>query len=225
MSTLAQLSGTAQIAYYDRHFRTHAMKLLPGDYQVAAAGTMLVTVLGSCVAACLRDTRLAIGGMNHFMLPEGSDPSGPVSESARYGAYAMEILVNDLLKHGASRKHLEAKVFGGGTVIEVPTDRRSGPAAMQTASAASDGAATVWRNVGERNAAFVLDFLKSEGIRVAARDLLDVHPRKVYYFPGTGRTLVKKLRSLHNDTIMQREREYRARLLAERVEGNVELFG
>src|SRR5581483_6663279 len=158
-------------------------------------------------------------------LPEGSDPSGLASESARYGAYAMEILVNDLLKHGASRRHLEAKVFGGGTVIELPvekgTKRRAPPAQRCT----SDGAAVLWRNVGERNAAFVLDFLKSEGIRLAARDLLDVHPRKAYYFPGTGRTLVKKLRSLHNDTILQREREYRARLLSERVEGNVELFG
>lgn len=226
MTFQAQLAGTAQIAYYDRHFRTHAVKLLPGDYQVVAAGTMLVTVLGSCVAACIRDTRLAIGGMNHFMLPEGSDPSGLASESARYGAYAMEILVNDLLKHGASRRHLEAKVFGGGTVIDVsPGKPRDAPARGKPAPAATDGAAAVWRNVGERNAAFVLDFLKSEGIRVAARDLLDVHPRKVYYFPGTGRTLVKKLRSLHNDTIMQREREYRARLLSERVEGNIELFG
>jgi chemotaxis protein CheD len=217
-------TGTAQIAYYDRHFRSQAVKLLPGDYQVAAAGTMLVTVLGSCVAACIRDTRLAIGGMNHFMLPEGSDPSGVASESARYGAYAMEILVNDLLKHGANRKHLEAKVFGGGTVIEIPADV-NGEAAHTSRARPVTGRIALWRNVGERNAAFVLDFLHSEGIHVAARDLLDVHARKVYYFPGTGRTLVKKLRKLNNDTILQREREYRARLLSERVEGNIELFG
>lgn len=219
-------AGTAQIAYYDRHFRTNAVKLLPGDYQVAAAGTMLVTVLGSCVAACIRDTRLGIGGMNHFMLPEGSDPSGVASESARYGAYAMEILVNDLLKHGANRKHLEAKVFGGGNVIEIAgLVACAEPARPSTAQPRAGSRMAVWRSVGERNATFVLDFLHSEGIRVAARDLLDVHARKVYYFPSTGRTLVKKLRKLNNDTILQREREYRARLLSQRVEGNIELFG
>jgi len=224
--TTDTLAGTAHIAYYDRHFRTNAMKLLPGEYQVAAAGTMLVTVLGSCVSACIRDTHLGIGGMNHFMLPEGGDPSGVASESARYGAYAMEILVNDLLKHGANRKHLEAKVFGGGILIDpVASAPRSVTAPGVAARRRDVRVAPAWRSVGERNAAFVLDFLSGEGIRVAARDLLDVHPRKVYYFPGTGRTLVKKLRTLNNDTIFQREREYRARLLSERVEGHIELFG
>ncbi len=193
--------GTARIAYYDRHFQVHAMKLLPGEYQVAAAGTMLVTVLGSCVAACMRDTRLSIGGMNHFMLPEGGDPAAMLSESARYGAYAMEVLVNHLLKAGARREHLEAKVFGGGAFFE-----------------------TAKKSVGERNAAFVLDFLRNEGIRIAAQDLLDVYARKVYFFPATGRTLVKKLRTLNNDTILQRERDYRARLQGDRMEGDVELF-
>lgn len=194
--------GTARNTYFDRHFEMKAVKLLPGEYQVVSAGTMLVTVLGSCVSACIRDTRRRIGGMNHFMLPEGTEPMGPLSESARYGAYAMEILVNDLLKNGAKRRYLEAKVFGGGAVIE----------------------GMVQANIGERNAAFVLEFLHSEGIAIAARDLLDVYPRKVHYFPESGRTLVKKLRTLHNDTILRREREYRLRLRTQHMDGDVELF-
>ncbi|MEP7206011.1 MAG: chemoreceptor glutamine deamidase CheD [Casimicrobiaceae bacterium] len=195
-------AGTARIEYFDHKFQTQALKLLPGEYQVAPADTMLVTVVGSCVAACIRDTRLGIGGMNHFMLPDGGAADGPGSESARYGVYAMEVLVGKLLKLGVDREHLEAKVFGGGTLLE-----------------------TAKRSVGERNAAFVLRFLRGQGIRIAAQDLLGVHPRKIYFFPDTGRTLVKTLRALHNDTIVQRERDYRARLLGESSAARVDAPG
>lgn len=195
-------SGTARNVYFDRHFNVEAVKILPGEYRVAGGGTVLVTVLGSCVSACVRDIRQGIGGMNHFMLPDNGDATGPVSESARYGAFAMEVLINDLIKHGAKRQFLEAKVFGGGAVMEGLTQA----------------------NVGERNSAFVLEFLRVENIKIAAQDLLDVFPRKVYYFPQTGRTLVKKLRTVQNDTIFVREREYRARLRTTHVEGDVELF-
>jgi chemotaxis protein CheD len=162
---------------------------------------LLVTVLGSCVAACIRDPITGIGGMNHFMLPDGG-PRETNGTSARYGTYAMEVLINHLLKLGAARSRLEAKVFGGGAVME---------------SLSSS-------NVGVRNAEFVLDFLKTERIPVAAKDLLDSYPRKVYYFPNTGRVLVKKLHSVHNDTLYSREREYRTRLGKAKVSGEIELF-
>jgi chemotaxis protein CheD len=189
--------------YYDRHWERDAVKILPGEYHVATEDVVLVTVLGSCVSACIRDTQLGIGGMNHFMLPDsGSDARGPLSESARYGAYAMEMLVNQLMKLGARRDRFEAKVFGGGNVM---------PGLTQA-------------NVGERNAAFVLHFLRAERIPIAARDLLDLHARKVYYFPRTGRARVKALRELKNDTIMRREVEYRSRLRGHHGESDVELF-
>jgi len=198
------LHDTVDNSYFDRQFGLRATKILPGEYHVVADDVVLVTVLGSCVSACIRDARLGVGGMNHFMLPEnGNTAREPVSESARYGAYAMEVLVNELMKLGARRERLEAKVFGGGSVMAELTQS----------------------NVGERNAAFVLEYLRAEGITIAARDLLDVHPRKVYFFPRTGRALVKKLYRLHNDTIMQRERVYRQRLRTDHVEGDVELFG
>jgi len=198
------LHDTVENTYFDRQFGMRATKILPGEYHVVTDDALLVTVLGSCVSACIRDPRLGVGGMNHFMLPEnGNGTKEPLSESARYGAYAMEVLVNQLMKQGARRDCLEAKVFGGGSVM----------------------AGLTHANVGERNAAFVLEYLRAEGIAIAARDLLDVHPRKVYFFPRTGRVLVKKLYRLHNDTIIQRERVYRQQLRINHVEGEVELFG
>ncbi len=202
--SVATIHDTVDNTYFDRQFGLRATKILPGEYHVVSGDVLLVTVLGSCVSACIRDSRTGIGGMNHFMLPEnGNGVREPLSESARYGAYAMEVLVNELMKLGARRDRLEAKVFGGGAVM----------------------AGLTQANVGERNAAFVLEYLRAEGITIAARDLLDVHPRKVYFFPRTGRALVKKLYRLHNDTIMQRERVYRQQLRADQVEGDVELFG
>ncbi len=190
--------------YFDNHFDLDAAKLLPGEYYVTGREMVLVTVLGSCVSACIRDKLSGIGGMNHFMLPDASpDQDNPVSASARYGAFAMEILINSLISMGAQRTLLEAKVFGGGNVLP--------------------GMTTM--NIGQRNADFALDFLRAEKIRVVARDLIDVYPRKVYYFPKSGKVLVKKLRNVHNETIYEREIEYRARIVKEEVAGEVELFG
>lgn len=189
--------------YFDRNFNMEAAKIMPGEYYTTGRDMLLVTVLGSCVSACIRDRVSGIGGMNHFMLPDsGQDQGNPLGSSARYGTYAMEILLNQLLKMGAKRSNLEAKVFGGGNVLR----------------------GFVVANVGERNAKFVLDFLSLEKIRVVAQDLLDIYPRKVYYFPCTGKVLVKKLRRVHNDTIVEREKEYSTRLQYSKVEGDVELF-
>lgn len=187
--------------YFDRMFSSEAVKVLPGEYFVTTTEMVLVTVLGSCVSACIRDREKGIGGMNHFMLAETSE-TGAVSASARYGTYAMEILINHLLKLGARRGHLEAKLFGGGRV-------------MASLSASK---------VGDRNADFALEYLKTEGIALAAQDLLDVHPRKVYFFPYTGRVLVKKLMRMHNDTLLKREKEYQARISEAPVSGDIELF-
>jgi chemotaxis protein CheD len=186
--------------YFDRQFDIEAVKVLPGEYFVTTTEMMLVTVLGSCVSACIRDREKCLGGMNHFMLADG-DSLDQIA-SARYGTYAMEILINHLMKLGARRGSLEAKVFGGGRVMATLTSSQ----------------------VGDRNSSFVLDFLKTEGIPVRAQDLLDVHPRKVYFFPSSGRVLVKKLVRMHNDTVMRREKEYAERLNEGPVSGDIELF-
>lgn len=204
MSKLDEEGCTPHISptiYYDRTHDIEAAKILPGEYYVTQRDMVIVTVLGSCVSACIRDRKAGVGGMNHFMLP-GDDAAEGISQSARYGAFAMEILINKLISLGAQRANLEAKVFGGGLVLR--------------------GFTTT--TVGERNSAFVMRYLKAEGIRVVASDLLDIYPRKVYYFPKTGRVLLKKLRSVHNNTIVDREREYENRLRMTRIEGDVELF-
>jgi len=187
--------------YFDRTFDSEAVKVLPGEYFVTTTDMVLVTVLGSCVSACIRDRAKGMGGMNHFMLADATEKS-TLSPSARYGTYAMEILINHLLKLGARRENLEAKVFGGGRVM----------------------ASLSQSTVGERNSSFVLDFLKTEGSKVAAHDLLDVYPRKVYFFPNTGRVLIKKLVRMHNETVARREAEYAARLTEAPVSGDIELF-
>jgi len=192
--------------YYDRHFDRDAIKILPGEYFATKSDTLIVTVLGSCVSACIRDRVSGIAGMNHFLLPnDGSGQDNILSESARYGAYAMEILINHLIKLGARREHLEAKVFGGGNVLK--------------------GFTTI--NIGERNAEFVMEYLKIERIPVVAQDLLDVYPRKVYFFPDSGQVLIRKIKNLHNNTIMDRESAYRMQLRNKPVrshEKDVELF-
>jgi chemotaxis protein CheD len=189
--------------YFDRVFNLQSAKILPGEYYVTRRDMLLVTTLGSCVSACIRDRTNGIGGMNHFMLPENAQENGGWgSSSTRYGTYAMEMLINQLIKLGARRENMEAKLFGGGAVIKH----------MNAI------------NVGERNAKFGLEYLKTEGIPLVSKDLLDIYPRKVYYFPQTGRVLVKKLRTLHNDTIASRETEYVTRLVESKVEGEIELF-
>ena len=196
------LEQFATNVYFDRTFDCEAAKILPGEYYFTNKDMLIVTVLGSCVSACIRDRVTGLGGMNHFMLPDGGGDGSPVSASARYGTYAMEILINDLLKAGAKRENMEAKVFGGGAVLK--------------------GFTAI--NVGERNAAFVLSFLKTEKIRVVAEDLNDIHPRKVYFFPRTGKVLVKKLMQTHNDTLAKREIEYASRLKKAPVGGDIDLF-
>jgi chemotaxis protein CheD len=189
--------------YFDTHFDIEAAKILPGEYYVTSRNMLLVTVLGSCVSACIRDRTTGIGGMNHFMLPHGGeDENSPLSASARYGSYAMEVMINQLFKLGAKRNNLEAKVFGGGNVLRGFTVA----------------------NIGERNANYVLDYLDTENIRIASQDLLDIYPRKVYFFPQSGKVLVKRLKTAHNDTIIEREKEYSSRLDHAKLSGDVELF-
>ena len=195
-------SHFATNVYYDRTFDCDAAKILPGEYYYTDKNMLIVTVLGSCVSACVRDRVKGLGGMNHFMLPDGGEAGNPVSASMRYGTFAMEVLINDLLKAGARRENLEAKVFGGGAVLR-------GFSSM---------------NVGERNAAFVTRFLKTERIPVLAEDLNDIYPRKVYFFPRTGKVLVKKLMQTQNETLAKRELDYASRLKKAPVGGPIDLF-
>jgi chemotaxis protein CheD len=192
--------GFASFRYTERGFTTQAVKVLPGEFYVDSGDTPIVTVLGSCVAVCLRDPAAQVGGMNHFLLPDGGD-SGVAGTAGRYGVNAMEMLINELVKRGAQRRRLEAKVFGGGHVMKNFTSL----------------------NVGKRNAEFTKEFLRTEEIRLLSEDLLDIYPRKVCFLPKSGRALVKKLAAADESLVMQ-EKQYQSRLVEKPVAGDIELF-
>jgi chemotaxis protein CheD len=187
--------GEASFFFYDAHFRSDAVKVLPGEYFVYDEDIVILTTLGSCIAACLWDRNAKVGGMNHFMLPEGSDDSG------RYGSYAMELLINEMMKRGATRTTMEAKVFGGGQVI----------AGMTT------------MNVGQRNTAFVLDYLHTEHIPVVSKDVLEIYPRKVCFLPASGKAMVKRLAPTNPEALVAQERAA-AQKTASATAGSVDLF-
>jgi chemotaxis protein CheD len=189
--------GEASFFFYDAHFKNDAVKILPGEYFVHTEDLLIMTTLGSCIAACLWDRVARVGGMNHFMLPEGNGDSG------RYGSYAMELLINEMMKRGASRGSMEAKVFGGGQVI-------SGMNTM---------------NVGERNTTFVIDYLKTERIPILSKDVLDIYPRKVCFLPASGKAMVKRLAPANAEALVAQDRAAAQRAVpANTGGGSVDLF-
>lgn len=192
--------------YLDKERNVIAAKILPGEYYVTQDDELITTVLGSCISACIRDKEIGLGGMNHFMLPETTvdklkqSSEAVVGNATRYGNYAMEHLINTILKNGGKRKNLEVKVFGGGRIIPTMTD------------------------VGLKNIDFILEYIDTEGLALLSQDLGDIYPRKIIYFPRTGKVGVKKINHLHNDTIIRRERQYFDNIRNAPVEGDVELF-
>ncbi|MFP4147244.1 MAG: chemoreceptor glutamine deamidase CheD [Halorhodospira sp.] len=191
--------------YWDPEHQVFAAKILPGEFYVTRQGEMVITTLGSCVSACVRDRRLGVGGMNHFMLPlRGGDPhhweGDPLSTGTRYGNHAMEQLINRILALGGRRDELEVKLFGGGRVLAGVTD------------------------VGQRNIEFAQEFVRTERLRLLGSDLGGDYPRKVQYFPETGRARSKKLLRTRNDTVVRREEHYLHEIDEKPVAGEVDLF-
>lgn len=178
-------------------------KLLPGDYYVTCEDEVIDTVLGSCVSACIRNPRLGIGGMNHFMLPRPSGRSGDTWENiagraTRYGSASMEQLINRILKAGGTRADLEVKIFGGGRVLSNLSD------------------------IGNHNVTFVREYLKQEGLRVTSEDVGDNYPRHVQYFPLTGRVRVRHLTARAD--VASRERQFLHKIEKNPIAGEIDLF-
>ncbi|MVF13205.1 chemoreceptor glutamine deamidase CheD [Ketobacter sp. MCCC 1A13808] len=194
--------------YWDKRHKCFVAKILPGEFYVTAQNEAIATVLGSCVSACVWDEEVGIGGMNHFMLPLTDKDVHSITwgtrlvpgEATRYGNYAMEHMINEILNNGGRRGALKAKVFGGGKIIANMSD------------------------VGLRNAEFVLDYLHTERIPLLADSLGDNYPRKVMFIPASGKAYMRKLKSMHNDTILSRESNYGNTILSKPVDGDIELF-
>ncbi len=192
--------------YWDQRHDIFAAKIKPGEYYVSVHGEMIATVLGSCVSACIRDPVSGIGGMNHFMLPEdsghrsGAWKDTPVSSETRYGNVAMERLINVIIANGGERRNLEIKVFGGGRVLDLNTD------------------------IGGNNVEFVKQYIAKEGFNITTEDVGGVYPRKIQYFPLSGRVRMKKLYQLHNETLIERETKYIDTLKHEKLAGEIDIF-
>lgn len=186
----------------DMRFPHEIAVILPGEYFVSKEPMVVYTVLGSCISVCIRDTVTKIGGMNHFMLavPNDNVENDHWGDSARYGSYAMEVLVNELLSRGGHKSRFEAKVFGGGKIFKSLND------------------------VGAKNAAWALEYLEREGLQPIKADVGDVCPRKVYYFTESGRVLLKKLDRVQGQDIVKEEQRYQRELIQESKAGDVTLF-
>ena len=188
--------------YYNHQFKSMMVTVLPGDfYTTGKNDEMIVTILGSCVAACIRDPFAGVGGMNHFLLPDGASAS---DAPLRYGAYSMEKLINDILKMGGQKNRLEVKVFGGGNVIE--------SSAM----------------IGDKNVNFIKKYLKQEEIKISQEDLGGTSARRIHYFTDTGKVMMRKIKSSQEtDEVRKQEKTYRdkvSKTVSSEDEGEVELF-
>ncbi|VAW70054.1 Chemotaxis protein CheD [hydrothermal vent metagenome] len=203
----ACLRGLEHISrFWDKRHSMFSAKILPGEYYVSMHGELISTVLGSCISACIRDTKMGIGGMNHFMLPMGCEDAHAGKEhltsATRYGNFAMEMLINEILKAGGKRKYLEIKLFGGGRILSSMTKI----------------------DIGNKNIKFAHEYLQDENLKVVSEDTGDIYPRKVLFYADTGKVRIKKLRNMHNDTIRKREESYRKKIDKEPVQGDIELF-
>ena len=167
---------------------------------------MLVTILGSCMSVCLRDPVTKIGGMNHILLPGDKDDKlakGDPGYSARFGINAMEELINGMLKLGARKDRFEAKIFGGGNVIKSSN------------------------LIGNKNIKFVKEFLAAEHIPIKAEDVGGDTPRRLHFFPETGKAMLRKLQRKEDMVILEKEKEYEEKIIhkaEEKPEAEVELF-
>ncbi|NOX52552.1 MAG: chemoreceptor glutamine deamidase CheD [Gammaproteobacteria bacterium] len=187
---------------WNDEYACFASKILPGEYYVTQQNEVITTVLGSCISACIRDPDIGVGGMNHYMLPGDTTANldrwgGVKGLATRYGSAAMEKLISDILAQGSRKKRLELKLFGGGKVLKMEIS-----------------------NVGERNIAFAQRFAQAQGLEVSAQDVGGPHPRKVIYFPKTGKVLIRRLRLLQSRSVADRERNDREALLSTAAPGH-----
>lgn len=199
----AEVSASSGRRFFDAAAGQWIAKVFPGEYYVTGrADEVITTILGSCVAACIRDPLLGIGGMNHFMLPHDAKGAwGGDFQSTRYGNFAMEKLLNELIKAGCRRDRLEVKVFGGGNVTTSKVE------------------------VGTDNADFVMRYLRDEGLACAAQDLKGPFPRRVHYTPSTGKVVRRFLGAVHHYSVSREEADYAGRLTSDSRGGDIELFG
>lgn len=200
-SNTAADAGDTRRRYFDAAMEMNVVPVSQGDFYVTGRGDeVLSTVLGSCISACIRDTVRGYGGMNHFLLPDQSNPKDMAGASLRYGSFAMEQLINSIMSKGGRRENLEIKVFGGGNVIRGSM------------------------NVGHRNADFIESYLENEELPIAGKHLRGNAPRKLIFYPRTGRVKLRELPIDMAKTVAQKEIAKRVRVERNETNGTIELF-
>jgi chemotaxis protein CheD len=186
------------------NFTFHAVS--PGDFKITTSPNEVIsTLLGSCVAACIRCTKTGYGGLNHFLLPStrGRGVTDD-SQAMRYGDYAMEVLIGAILRSGGCRSSLEAKIFGGANMYITESVKP----------------------VGRSNIQFVLDFIKSENIALVAEDIGGTVGRKIFFHPASGKVKVQKLQKQKEEDVKHFETKYGQNLNNKETDsGTIELFG
>ena len=162
--------------FFDNSFNRNIVTIYPGEYYVSKGPEFVSTILGSCVAICLFDPHNLIGGMNHFMLAESgldgkpSEKTGPIS---RFGKFAVDLLLDELIKAGADRRYLQAKIFGGSNVFNLPENSRN--------------------QIGSENIKFAKKYLAELNIPIITEDLGGVPSRKIIFDPATFKVLLKRI--------------------------------
>lgn len=183
---------------YSRRLSKIVLTLTPGEYYVSHNSEVISSILGSCISACIFDVTNKIGGMNHFMLPDQIDPDNLLyTKTGRYGMYAMELLIGDLIKMGAERKNLKAKIFGGSNVLKFRT---------------TEG------NIPDSSIQFTKKFLEMEQIPLLNMDVGGTVGRKILFFTDTGTVLLKKLVGISKSEVIREELLYKRNLLRKRIE-------
>jgi chemotaxis protein CheD len=188
---------------FNKAYGVHVIKIFSGEWGISNnSDEMFATILGSCVSACVHDPVTKIGGMNHFLLPRDGDESATIADhaAARYGVYAMEMLINSMLKAGGQKSRFEFKIFGGGNVLNNST------------------------KIGSKNADFIRQFMKDEGFRIVSQDLEGTQPRSIHYYPTTGKVMMRKLQRAEDFAIIEEENKYQNKLQTKPIEGDIELF-
>jgi len=176
---------------YNKQFKSNMVIIQPGEFYITNSNESIATVLGSCISVCLYDIKKHIGGMNHFMLPgDFKDEDIFRSKSGRYGMFAMEKLINEMLKKGGNKENFIAKVFGGAHVLNFRN---------------TDG------NIPDANISFVKTYLTFEEIKIVSSDLGGNIGRKIIFFPkNNGKFLVKKLSTSEDSSFISQEKEYKS---------------
>lgn len=187
--------------HFDPHFQKEIITIHPGEFYTSKDDIYIATVLGSCISVALYESKQGFGGMNHFMLPK-SNREEPLSsaDEGRFGNYAMELLINDMLNNGACKKNLRAKVFGGGNVLDSGNSQLS--------------------MTGINNISFALNYLQAENIPIVVNDTGGIFPRKIYFNPLTSKVFLKRIQKSGNsvEQIKKRELEYKLQLQAKKAE-------